>query len=180
MWVFRFDLCGHQHVQSLLVSLALLLHCLGSTLGGCALSEPRQPWSGARDSGCGAGEAAREVTLLPGHCVLQPTRDHRVNKLSVGSLGGRGCARVCVCVCVWVSSKSCCCSVSRSVFRKCSSCLSRGWMFVLHAGMKYSLRDMIFRPVCAGGVSAVQTHLINIISQHRHWQALVYRQKKLM
>lgn len=100
MWVFRFDLCGHQHVQSLLVSLALLLHCLGSTLGGCALSEPRQPWSGARDSGCGAGEAAREVTLLPGHCVLQPTRDHRVNKLSVGSLGGRGCARVCVCVCV--------------------------------------------------------------------------------
>lgn len=131
MWVFRFDLCGHQHFQSLLVSLALLLHCLGSSLGGCALSEPRQAliWSQGQWLSCRRG---RERSYFAPRSLCSSTNMGSQSKQVVsGQLGGGG--------------KSCCCSVSWSVFRKCSSCLSRGWMFVLHAGMKYSLRDIIFR-----------------------------------
>lgn len=44
-----------------------------------------------------------KVSLLPGHCVLEAC-DHRVNKLSVGSLGQpiQRSVFVCVCLCVCV------------------------------------------------------------------------------
>lgn len=60
MWFSVCDLCCHQHLQSVSRSLSLSSH---SVLGPCLWlvvfsSEPRQPWSPARDRGYGAGKAA--------------------------------------------------------------------------------------------------------------------------
>lgn len=146
----------------------------------CLMRKPRQPWSEARDSGYGAGEATEKLPCSRVIVVWKPTLHRWVNKrfhvqrgVSEQPIQGRVFALVCMCVCVFAcveEFEKFQCAHSELFHAECGldMCRPKKNVRLLCWDEIFTIGCHLYAFVCV--VRVVYTHLINI----RHWQVLVY------